>query len=93
MSTLKDRLESHTHWLVWEEWVKQDPKTRGKEPPKGERFVEQANLRGAYLWEADLREADLQEADLRRADLRRADLGRAYLWEANLRRDHKSQDE
>lgn len=54
-----------------------------------------ANLRGAYLYEANLRDSKLQEAclydanlgktDLREADLRAADLGCATLDGADLR--------
>ena len=46
---------------------------------------ENANLRGAYLVDADLRDADLRGADLRDADLRDADLRGANLRGADLR--------
>jgi len=47
--------------------------------------VEEADLRGADLREANLREADLRGADLREANLREANLRGADLREANLR--------
>jgi hypothetical protein len=45
-----------------------------------------ADLRWAYLYRADLREANLSGANLRRAYLREADLREANLSGANLRR-------
>lgn len=47
---------------------------------RNEEGGEKANLRGAYLGDADL-----GDADLRGANLRDADLGGAYLGDANLR--------
>jgi len=44
-----------------------------------------ADLRGAYLQDANLRGADLQDANLQDANLREADLRGAYLQDANLR--------
>ena len=44
-----------------------------------------ADLRGAYLWQANLHEADLRGANLHKADLQQADLHEANLWQADLR--------
>ncbi|ECR8061825.1 pentapeptide repeat-containing protein [Salmonella enterica] len=44
-----------------------------------------ANLRGAYLCDANLRDANLRGANLRDANLRGANLRGAYLCDANLR--------
>lgn len=47
--------------------------------------LSRANLRGADLRESDLREADLGQADLGQADLRKARLNGTILHKANLR--------
>ena len=52
---------------------------------RNEEGGEKANLRGAYLGDADLGDADLRGANLRGAYLRDADLGGANLRGANLR--------
>ena len=47
-------------------------------------YLWRANLQGAYLQGADLQDANLQGADLRGADLQDANLRGAYLWRADL---------
>ena len=69
-------------------WINDEP--GGKRADLRGAYLWRADLRGAYLrganlWRANLREADLRGANLRGADLRGADLRRANLWRANLR--------
>ena len=73
---LQEILKNHILWL----------KENGGERAK----LQYANLRGAYLRDADLRGANLRgaylrDADLRGANLRGADLSNAYLRDADLR--------
>ena len=68
---LQEILKNHILWL----------KENGGERAK----LQYANLRGAYLRDADLRGANLRGAYLRDADLRGANLRGAYLRDADLR--------
>ena len=89
MSVTKENLQEavklHTEWLSYKAWEAEDEETKGGEPPKGVRFVSDADLRHADLRRADLRHADLRRADLSDADLSDADLRHADLSDADLR--------
>ena len=98
MSVTKENLQEavklHTEWLSYKAWEAEDEETKGGEPPKGVRFVSDADLSDADLSDADLRHANLSDANLRHAylsdanlrhaNLRRADLSDANLSDANL---------
>ena len=73
---IKKELDLHKKWL--------NDERGGKKA-----YLRDANLRGAYLCDANLRDANLRgaylcDANLRGADLRGADLRGAYLCDANL---------
>src|SRR6266568_4635194 len=68
---------------AWNQWREEHPEIH---PDFTEADLREAYLRNANLEGADLTGADLREAYLRRADLRGADLKDANLEGANLRR-------
>ena len=78
---LKDVLNKHKAWLLWEAGGGRVNLSRADLSGADLRG---ADLRGADLRGADLREAKLSEADLRWADLREAKLSEAKLYGANL---------